>query len=280
VRVGVIVVVGLAFGVLIVGWLVGRRVVDRRAQEALIVPAPLGTRTPEDVGIPYEAFPITSDGRVLHAWLVRAPDSVTPRRAVLLFHGNRTALSDQVGLQQVLYGRGISSMAFDYSGFGRSSGEPTADHLREDAAAAYRAFVGVVGADAQKFVLGASLGAAVLLDAVHDVQLGTDGVILVGTFASARETAVREGKVPRLLAFLLPNRYDNVRAVRALRRPLLVVHAADDELFPIADAEALVAAAGSTATLVRLDSTAHDQYLTRSEHWEPVVAFIERWGGR
>lgn len=274
------VVAGALLVVSVGGWLVGRRVVDRRAQASLIVPAPLGARTPADARLAYEVVRITSGDRELHAWLVRAPDSVTPRRAVLLFHGNRTALSDQVGLQQVLYGHGISSMVFDYSGFGRSGGEATAEHLREDAGAAYRAFVDAVGGDAQKFVLGASLGAAVLLDAVHDVQLGTAGVILVGTFASARETAVREGKVPRFLAFLLPNRYDNVRAVRALRRPLLVVHAADDELFPIADAEALVAAAGSTATLARLDSTAHDEYLTRSEHWEPVLAFIERWGGR
>lgn len=268
-------VIGLGVtAALVAGFFAVRAFVSARAERVLIAPAAMGQATPSDLGIPYSAFTIASGDRELYAWLVRPPDSVSLRAAVLVFHGNRTSLAEQVGIQLALYEHGIASMVFDYSGFGNSTGTPSVRHLREDAVAAFGTFVDSVGRGARKFVLGTSLGAAVLLDAIQDLQLGVEGVILVGTFASSRRTAVRQGRVPGLLSFVLWNHYDNVKQVRQLRRPLLVVHSQSDELFPMADAEALVDAAGGSAQLVRLSGVAHDAYLTARPHWEPVIAFI------
>jgi hypothetical protein len=267
---------GAAATVAILGlaWFGARAFAGARAERVLIAPASMGAATPADFGIPFSDFRVASDGRELRAWLVRAPDSVASPPAVLALHGNRTSIADLVGLQLTLRRRGVTSMVFDYSGFGSSTGTPSVRRLREDAVAAFGAFVDSVGRGARKFVLGTSLGAAVLLDALVEIQLGVEGVILVGTFASSRAVAVRQRRVPRLLAFIVPDHYDNVRAARQLRKPLLVVHSTGDELFPIADAEALVAAAGGQARLVRLEGVAHDAYLTSDEHWESVLDFV------
>lgn len=268
-------VTGLAALLLVGAWFGVRYYVSARAERVLIVAGPVGTATPSDAKLPYSAFTIPSGNRALQAWLVRAPDTVKSQTAVLVFHGNRTAISDLVGLQYVLYSHGITSLVFDYSGFGSSNGTPSVPRLREDALSAWAVFVDSVGRAPRKFVLGTSLGAAVLMDAMSDIQLGVDGVVLVGTFASSRRTAVRQRRVPRFLAFILRNHYDNVESAVGLRRPLLVVHSEADELFPLTDAEAIVAAAGGPAQLVRLPGVAHDSYLTEESQWEPVLAFLK-----
>lgn len=269
------VVVTLVTVVFLIGAWYGIRVfASERAEEVLIRPGPMGRETPADVNLPYSSFTVPSGNRALHAWLVRASDSSPPTATVLVFHGNRTAISDLVGLQLSLYQHGITSMTFDYSGFGNSNGAPSIRNLREDAVAAFGTFLDSVGRAPKRFVMGTSLGAAVLMDAINEIQLGVDGVILIGTFASSRRIAVREGRVPNLVSLVLPNQYNTVRAATRLRRPLLVVHSEADELFPMADAEAIVAAAGGGARLVRLPGVAHHDYLTEHSHWTPIIEFI------
>ena len=293
---------GLVTGLVLLGLatLAARWYVGRRAAGALIVPAPADTTTPQSVGIPYAALLLQSGDHTIKAWWVRgrtvdsahpalparsvqsAPSaasaafaaSVAP--AVLLFHTNRSSLSHQVGVQQVLYRAGVSSLAFDYSGFGASSGSPSPAALRRDARAAYLAFADSARNASRRILLGTSLGAAVLLDAITDLQAGVDGIVLVGAFASTRQVAVRSGRSPRLLAWLVPDLYDNLAALRRVTKPLLIVHSAQDEVFPIADAEQLLAAATGPKRLLRLDRGGHASYLSTAGEWAPVIAFIKQ----
>ncbi len=245
-----------------------------KAEAGLFRTAALGAERPSDVGVPFSEVSIASDDRTLYGWLVRGPDTGTVGRAVLVFHGNGSSLSDQVGLLQVLYQHGFTAFAFDYSGYGQSSGQPSVSKLRQDAVAAFHVFSDSVGVTSRKFVLGTGLGAAVLLSALDEMQPVVDGVILVGTFASGLEMAVRRGRVPSSLAFLLRDPYDNVRAVSTLRKPLLIVHSASDEVFPLDDADRLLDAALGPKTMVRPDGAAHAEYLARSADWLPVLEFL------
>lgn len=269
-----------AFGILFllvlggVLWLRGYAV--RRAGASMLNPAPAGATTPGDAGMIYSSFRIQVDDRALQAWLVRAPDTSAIGTAVLVYHGNGTSIAEQVGIVQTLHDRGITAMVFDYSGFGASTGEATIPNLREDAEAAFRTFADSVGVTTRKFVLATSLGAAIFLDVAPDLQTVVDGIVLVGTFASGRELAVRRGQVPSALAFLIPDPYDNVESISRIEKPIVIVHSDRDQVFPIADAERLAEAAGGVARLIRADSPAHDQYLADMEDWEPVLEFLTR----
>ncbi len=287
---------GLVAGLVLLGLavLAARWYVGQRAVAELIVPAPADTTTPQSVGIPYAALLLQSGDHTIRAWWVRgrvldSASSARPARsapsatfaasvapAVLLFHANRSSLSEQVGVQQVLYRAGISSLAFDYSGFGGSGGSPSPAALRRDARAAYLAFADSARTASRRVLLGTSLGAAVLLDAITDLQAGADGIVLVGAFASTRQAAVRSGRAPRLLAWLLPDLYDNLDAARRVTKPLLIVHSVQDEVFPIADAEELLAAAKGPKRLLRLDRGTHASYLSTAADWAPVIAFIKQ----
>ncbi len=277
----VVVCIVLGAGTLALRWYAGGR-----AARALIVPGTADSTTPASLGVPYADLQIPSGDHTLHAWWVRAgrPDTAhaaaaaappaTP--AVLLFHGNRTSLAQQAGVQQVLYRAGISSLAFDYSGFGTSGGTPSPRALRRDARAAFAVFTDSARGASRRILLGTSLGAAVLLDVITDLERGSDGVVLVGPFTSARDLAVRRRGVPHWLTWLMPDLYDNVAAVRPLTKPLLIVASVQDSVFPIAGADRLFAAASEPKRLVRLEHTGHDAYLATDESWRPVIAFIKQ----
>ena len=288
---GALVLLGVA--TLALRWYAGRRAV-----QALIVPAKADSTTPGSLGVPYTDLQIPSGAHTIHAWWVRAAAPATaaaashssgtrrsaaaaapaasPAPAVLLFHGNRTSLARQAGIQQVLYRAGISSLAFDYSGFGTSGGSPEPEALRRDARAAAAVFNDSAKSASRRILLGTSLGAAVLLDAITDLEPGCDGVVLVGPFTSARDLAVLRGRVPRWLAWLVPDLYDNVAAIRHLTKPVLIVVSVRDSLFPIAGADRLFAAAAEPKRLAKLEHTGHDAYLATDESWRPVIAFIKQ----
>jgi alpha-beta hydrolase superfamily lysophospholipase len=280
--IGVALLVLAGGGVLAARWYAGRRAVRE-----LISPAPGDTMTPRSLGVPYADLQLQSGDHAIHAWWVRAGTApaaaadtgaaTSAAPAVLLFHGNHTSLSQQVDIQQVLYRAGISSLAFDYAGFGVSGGTPSPNALRADARAAYAAFADSARDAGRRVLLGTSLGAAVLLDAITDLQTGIDGIVLVGAFTSAREIAVARGRVPSWLSWLLPDLYDNLTAIRRVTAPLLIVHSAADSVFSLQGAERLLAVAPvERKQLVHLDHTRHDEYLSSGDDWRPVIAFIKR----
>jgi hypothetical protein len=262
--------------VLIAAGTAARWYAGRRALHELIVPADTLLAPPAGPRLPAASLSLRSGDHTIRASWVRAapPESAAP--AVLLFHGNRTSLPQQAALQDVLYRAGISSLAFDYSGFGASEGEASPAALRRDARAAFALFADSAKDASRRILLGTSLGAAVLLDAITDIQAGVDGVVLVGTFTSAREVARHAGRLPRPLSWLVPDWYDNIEAVRRLQRPLLVVHSARDQQFPIEGAARLIAQATVPKRLISLQDTPHQRYLATSADWQPVLEFIQR----
>ncbi|MGB8596679.1 MAG: hypothetical protein WCD48_14345, partial [Candidatus Sulfotelmatobacter sp.] len=77
---------------------------------------PNGPETPATVGLAFDRLKISSGGRVLDAYLVRASAACQPRVAVLIFHGVMETISEWILAQRFLYDHCISSIVFDYSG--------------------------------------------------------------------------------------------------------------------------------------------------------------------
>ena len=153
------VVLVVLVSVVVGGVLAVRAYAERRAEEAYFTVALLGTATPALVGLEYDRIAFASGDRLLQGWFVPSPDTSGLDAGVLVFHGNGTSIAEQVGLVDVLARNGFSSMVFDYSGYGASTGEPSVSTLRQDALAAFREFSDRMGFTGRKFLLGTSLGA-------------------------------------------------------------------------------------------------------------------------
>jgi alpha-beta hydrolase superfamily lysophospholipase len=249
--------------------------VERRG----LIGAPNGSETPETFGAPFERLSIASGDRKLDATLVRAPSDTAP--ALLVFHGTAEAVSYWADTQALLYRHGITSMVFDYSGFGSSTGRATVAHLEEDSDSAYAEFARRIGPRAHLFVLGYSLGTGVVFDAVTRFRPSPAGVVFVASYSSARDGAVAFGLIPRWATVLLPDLWNNVRDTRNLRQPLLVVQSDADQLFPVSMAKAVFDAATVPKQMVILHGFRHEDGHLRptDEYWKPVARFLAS-GGR
>jgi alpha-beta hydrolase superfamily lysophospholipase len=243
--------------------------VERRG----LIGARNGPETPAAFGAPFEALSIASGDRKLDATLVRAESDTAP--ALLIFHGTAEAISYWADTQALLRRHGITSMVFDYSGFGRSTGRATVAHLEEDADSAYAEFVRRIGR-ARPYVLGYSLGTGVVFDAVARWQPAPAGVVFAASYSSAREGAVAFGLVPRWLTFLLPDLWNIARDTRKLRQPLLVLQSDADQLFPVSMAQAVYDAASVPKQIVILRGYRHEAGHDdpTDDYWAPVVRFM------
>ena len=249
--------------------------VERRG----LIGARNGPETPASFGAPFERLTITSGDRALDATIVKAASDSAP--AVLIFHGTAEAVSYWADTQALLYRQGVTSMVFDYSGFGRSTGRATVAHLQEDSDSAYADFVRRIGPKARPYVLGYSLGTGVLFDAVGRWTPSPAGVVFAASYSSARDGAVAFGLVPRWATFLLPDLWNVARDTRNLRQPLLVLQSHADQLFPLSMAKAVFDAATVPKQMVVLHGYRHEagHEDPTDEYWAPVVRFLQT-GGR
>lgn len=269
----------LAVVVLLVaaGW-GGRTYATGYMSERALTARPLGAATPASDSLPFTRLAIPSGDRTLIGWWVRAPgDSAGQAPAIMFLHGNASSISDYVALQKFFHGQGISSLVFDYTGFGASGGSASLARAVEDAGNVARVFA-ESASTARRTAFGSALGATVLLQAMDSVQPHVHGAVIEGVAASVRESAVRDGRIPRLLAPLVVDIADNVAAAARVRVPLLAVHSHDDNRFPFADAERVVAAIPGRTALVRHSRKGHSALLTSSRpcDWAQVLAFVKQ----
>ena len=227
----------------------------------LFFPARALHATPDS---PYEELAIaTDDGERLHGWWV--PSGAEHARHVLLCHGNGGNVSDRVPHIAHLNAAGFDVLAFDYRGYGRSTGRPSEAGTYRDARAARRALLERADPD-RVLYLGESLGAAVALELAHHHPPA--GLILQSPFTSVRDMArLHYPVVPRAL---VPDAYPSLRLIRQLAIPLLVLHGERDDIVPLLHGEELYEAAAGPKRLVRFPRAGHNDLVGPA--WAAAIA--------
>lgn len=275
--------IGIGIATLLVGTLLFAiiaipRLARQRIHANVFTGPPLGSTRPSDVGIDYEQLMIPVGNHHVHAWFIPVSQPVA---SVLLFHGQNDALSSLVTAIARLHQQHFTVMVFNYSGHGESTGKPTIEGVRADCIAAYSIFCKKVTSEA-RYLLGYSLGAAVLLDAFCHYPMEVRGIILASPFSSIRDVIQADG-MPRWLLWVIPNVYNNVHALAAARCPVLIVHSETDGTFPLSMAHQLHAA--NPAAEFRVVATPkHSEVLASFDvigdhadaYWEAIFHFIQK----
>ncbi|MCA2211085.1 alpha/beta hydrolase [Nocardia rosealba] len=233
-------------------------------------------QTPAALGLDYRDLHMrTADGIDLHGWFVRAED---PRAHILYAHGNAGTIGDRVSIIALLVAAGFDVLAFDYRGFGHSTGAPGEHGTYLDARAARTALLEQPEVDPARVVyLGKSLGGGVLLELAGEYPPA--GIILMSTFSGMRDAA--RSVYPFLPAPLVPDAYPNLRRIAALRAPVLMMHGEHDELLPLRHAERLYAAANEPKQLIVVPGAGHNDVIdTLGPRWPQLIAqwseFLDR----
>ena len=173
------------------------------------------------------------------------------RYTILFSHGNAEDLGHIFPVLRRLHGAGFGVIAYDYRGYGQSTGgRPTARKAAEDIAAVYRFAVGDLGLPADQLILhGRSLGSGPTVELA--VRHPVAGVILESAFTSTYRVLTRV----ELLPF---DRFRNARYIGDIRRPVLVIHGTLDRVVPPAHGRRLFALAREPKQSLWVDGAGHN----------------------
>lgn len=216
-----------------------------------------------------ERLIIPSGKRRLSAVYVSAGEE-TP--AVLICHGIGELVEYWGKVQGLLKGMGISSLVFNYSGYGTSTGHLSTAHCEEDAAAACRELAG--RGHRSIVLLGFSLGTGVGCAAASRIDI--DGLVLCEGFSTLRDAGIAMG-FPRWLTRVVPDVWDTVGQVSSLEIPVLVVHSDVDGLFPLSMAERVAGACGPRGTLIVIKGVSHNApiFAPTEDYWRPIAEWVK-----
>ena len=128
-----------------------------------------------------ERWLTTADGVRLHAWHAVAPD----RAPTLVWsHGNAGNIAGRAPVLQALAARGLGVLAYDYRGYGKSTGTPSEAGVYRDVEAAYDS---VARPGVRLVAFGESLRGAV---SIHLVTVRPcAAIVAVSTFTTMRDVA-------------------------------------------------------------------------------------------
>lgn len=256
-------------------------------EKQTLTTGPNGPQTPATFGTPYKHVSIWSDRREpqvtarvwkLDANLVTAPVSCGPDApAVLLFHGAGETISDWANAQHYLYTHCISSLVFDPTGSGNSPRPANIDDINSDAQHAYTYFAQRF-AGHRLYVLAHSLGNAFMLPAAAQFNPAPLGLIEANGFASLHSIAGESKSRPyRMLIDTTPDWLDNVKAVRNIHTPILVIVSDADNRVPMHNGLSIFAAAPEPRQLLTLHGFGHnDLYKNPTDAWwSAALAFMK-----
>ena len=229
------------------------------------------TDTPRTFGVAYEPMTIdTADGERLRAWRM---DAATPRARIVYFHGNGGNLSVWAPILATIVRQGYSVLAFDYRGYGLSTGRPSERALYKDV----DAIVTHVWREPDRAVplvyWGRSLGAT--MAAYAGMVRQPDGIIAESGFPDVR-TLVRSSPPMAFLSLFSSYRFPTAEYLNRVRTPVLVMHGDRDTVIRYDLGRALFERVTGPKKFVTIRGADHNDAVApdSTDYWTAVGQFI------
>ena len=227
--------------------------------------------TPEHFGVPYEMASLTTvDGVSLRGWSLPHP---SPRVLIVYFHGNGGNLSVWAPILVGIYRQGYAVRAFDYRGYGASTGRPSERGLYTDVDAAVEWAWRAGGQRMPVVYWGRSLGTT--MAAYAATRRSPDGLILESGFPDAR-ALLRASPPLAFLGLFSSYRFPTAGWLDDVRRPVLVMHGDNDRVIPFGAGRALFDNISSRKQFVVIKGGDHNDAAPPdpAAYWGAVNAFI------
>lgn len=214
----------------------------------------------------YEEIFIEVAGEQTHIWYIPLEGATI---TVLFSHGNAGNIADRLESIQLLRSMGFSVLAYDYGGYGRSTGRPSEQRICADTEAVWRYLTEDRGVALENIILfGRSLGGAATAYLASRVKPAA--VVLESTFCSLPDV-VRDMPLGKFLAKGIRHRFPSIERVSQIRAPLLIIHSPDDTLIPFKHGKALFEAANPPKTFLEIRGDHNEGFVLSME------TYLEGW---
>ena len=270
-----------------------RGLLHRGIRAGLAAPRIPHDRTPAAAGLAFETVRIdTANQRRLHGWLI-APAARDGARcpAVIVMHGWGGNAAMMLPLARPLHEVGFAVLFIDARCHGASDDDSFASLPRfaEDLEHALAWLTARAEIDARRIALiGHSVGAgAALLAASRRPNVAA--LVIVSAFAHPAAMMRRwlaakripERPVGRyVLDYVqrtIGHRFDDIAPVVTIARvrcPVLLVHGADDDVVPLADAQQIFAARAHEAVELLILGGSHESFADLEQHIGKLIEFL------
>lgn len=209
--------------------------------------------TPAEYNMDYEDVYLDVSGQKTHGWYVPVKDA----RGTLLFaHGNAGNLAYRVDIIAMWNSLGLNVLAFDYGGYGNSTGSASELRCYEDGRAMWHYLTDKQKIASDKTILyGRSLGGGVAAQLATEFEAA--GLILESTFSSV--THMAKQTYPFIPAsILVRHRFDTIGKLPDIKMPLLMLHSPYDTMIPYSHGKMLFKIANEPKEFVDLGGGHND----------------------
>lgn len=229
---------------------------------SLIFPVPQSSYRDEDTTLKLK----DNKGETISAYFLPAEDS---ERLLLYSHGNGEDIGDIRPLMELFQQKGISVLAYDYPGYGTSSGTPSEQGCYAAADAAFDYATNELGYSSKQIVLyGRSLGGGPATWLAEQASFA--GLILDGTFTSTFRVLTRV----KLLAW---DRFDNYARLPNIEAATLILHGTEDRTVPITHAQKNWKVINEPKDRLIVEGAHHGNLIEVADeaYWTTVIPFIK-----
>ncbi|MBX3735738.1 MAG: alpha/beta hydrolase [Candidatus Didemnitutus sp.] len=175
------------------------------------------------------------------------------KHTLWFFHGNAEDLGSLEPFLREMHARGYAVFAYDYPGYGVSTGKPNEKAIYAANAVAARYLQDKLKVPLSQVILvGRSLGGGPATDLATREPVA--GLVLQSTFMSVYRVMTRV----RLLPF---DQFENLRKIGRVKCPVLVMHGTADEVIAFPHGEKLYAAATGRKSHLWIEGAQHNDFV-------------------
>ncbi len=210
------------------------------------------------------------NGKQIYLYHLKNPEA---KYILLVSHGNGVDISDMLPFYHEARRHGFEVVGYDYQGYGLSEGYPSERNCYQDIFRVYSYLVDDLKIDPERIVVfGHSLGSG------PSVELATTkpvaGLILQGAFTSAVRVVTR-------YKILAVDYFNNLKKIRNLTAPILVIHGDKDEIISIYHGKTLYKYAGDNNVFKKFleikDGTHSGLFLQQPKlFWNTIDEFLQK----
>jgi len=198
-------------------------------------------------------------------------------RLLIYFHGNAGNIYHRIPDLIQLQRFGVNVIGVSYRGYGKSEGTASEEGIYQDGDAVFKYVTETLGFHQSNIIIfGRSIGTAVAINISNNKEIG--GLILVSPLTSGK--AYVKAQNLNIFSSLAGNSFNNLKKIKNIRAPLLIIHGTDDRIIPISMGKEVFDNAPSKKTFIKIEGANHNnlQDMYGQPYWASIFDFIQKPG--